>query len=91
MTRVTQAFEMLHLYLGAYHVFMNSVNWGREVKSLASSAREFQILAASVFRHISYHSVVFVLLTNKSSFLLAQRGSFSKYVLIKSGFLIRGK
>ena len=91
VTRVTQVFEVLHLYLGAYHVFMSSVNWGREVKSLTSWAGEFQILASSVFKHSSCNSVVFVLLTNKSSFLLAHCGSFSKYVLIKSGFLVRGQ
>ena len=35
---------MLHPHLGPFHVLINSVNFGREVKSLTSSGREFQIL-----------------------------------------------
>ena len=39
---------MLHVHFGPNQVFMNSVNFGREVKSFTSSGREFQILGPSV-------------------------------------------
>ena len=63
---------MLHLCSVLYHVLMNSVNFGREVKSLMSSSEEFQILSPSVFRLFSPNVVVFTLLMNKSFFLLAE-------------------
>ena len=39
---------MLHLHSGSYHVLMNSVKFGREVKSFTSSGRELQILGPNV-------------------------------------------
>ena len=41
---------MLHLHFGPYHALMSSVNFGKEVKFLSSSGREFQILGPSVLR-----------------------------------------
>ena len=41
------------------HVLMNSVNFGREVKPLTSSGREFQILGLSVLKPFSPKVVVF--------------------------------
>ena len=77
---------MLHLHLGPYHILMNSVNFGREVKSLTSSGEEFQILGPNVFRLFSPNVVVFTLLMTKSFFLLAECEPFLKYVCMKSGF-----
>ena len=45
---VTQYLQMLHVHFGPNQVFMNSVNFGREVKSFTASGREFQILGPSV-------------------------------------------
>ena len=59
---------MLHLHSGPYHLLMNSVNFGREVKSLMSSDREFQVLGPSVLRLFSPNVVAFALLTTKSFF-----------------------
>ena len=39
---------MLHMHSGPYHVLINSVNVGTEVKCLTSSGREFQILCPNV-------------------------------------------
>ena len=69
---------MLHLHSGPYHVLMNSVNFGREVKSLTSSGREFQILGPNVLRLFSTNIVVFSLLMTKSFFLLAECEPFLK-------------
>ena len=62
---------MLNLHSSPYHVLMNSVNFGREVKTLTSSGREFQILGPDVFRLFSPNIVVFVLITTKPFFQLA--------------------
>ena len=77
---------MLHFCSVLYHVLMNSVNFGREVKSLMSSGEEFQILGPNVFRPFSPNVVVFTLLMTKSFFLLAECEPFLKYVCMKSGF-----
>ena len=50
---------MLRLHSGPYHVLMNSVNFGREVKSFTSSGREFQILGPNVLSLFSPNVVVF--------------------------------
>ena len=55
-----------------YHVLINSVNFGREVNSLTSSGREFQILGSNVLRLFSVNVVVFALLITKSFFLLVE-------------------
>ena len=52
----------MRLHWGPYHVLMNSVNFGREVKSLISSSRKFQILGPSILRLFSANFVVFTLL-----------------------------
>ena len=54
---------MVHLHSGPYHILMNSVNFGREVKSLMSSGREFQILGPKVLNLFSPNIAVFALLT----------------------------
>ena len=59
---------MLHLHSGPYHVLMNSVSFGREVKSLTSSGREFLVLGSNVLRLFLPNVVVFVVLTIKSFF-----------------------
>ena len=56
------------MHSGPYHVLMNSVNFGREVKSLMSLGREFQILGPNVLKLFSPNVVVFTLLTTKSFF-----------------------
>ena len=54
---------MLHLHLGPYHVFMKSVNFWREVMSLTSSGKEFQIVGPNVLRLFSpYYYYGFTLL-----------------------------
>ena len=67
---------MLHLHSDPYYALMNSINFGREVQSLMSSGREFQILGHSVRRLFSPNVAVFVLLTAKSLFLLAECEAF---------------
>ena len=52
---------MLHLHSGLYHVFMNFVNFGREVKSLTSPGRKFQIVGRNILRLFSPNVVVFAL------------------------------
>ena len=52
---------MLHLHLGPYHVLINSENFGREVNSLVSSGREFQILGSSVLRIFLPNVVIFAI------------------------------
>ena len=69
---------MLHLHSGPYHVLMNSVYFGREVKSLMSSGREFEIFRPNVLRLFSPNVVVFALLTTKSFFVLAECEPFLK-------------
>ena len=69
---------MLHLHSGPYHVLINSVNFGREVKSLTSSGREFQILCPNVLKLFSLNVVVFALLTTKSFYLLVECEPFLK-------------
>ena len=56
---------MLHLHLGPYHILMNSVNFGREVKSLTSSGRESQALGPIVLGPFSPDVVVFTKLATK--------------------------
>ena len=65
---------------------MNSVNFGREVKSFTSSGREFQILGPNVLSLFLPNVVVFALLTTMSFFLLAKCEPFLKYMCMKSGF-----
>ena len=50
---------MLHLHSDPYHVLMNSVSFGREVKSLMFSGREFQILGPTALRLFSSNVAVF--------------------------------
>ena len=69
---------MMHLHSGQYHVLINSVNFGREVKSLTSSGREFQILCLNVLRLFLLNVVVFALLRTKSFFLLVESEPFLK-------------
>ena len=61
---------------------MNSVNFWREIKSLTSSGREFQILGPNDLKLFSRNVVVFALLTAKSFFLLAECEPFLKYMCI---------
>ena len=68
--------EMLHVHSGPYHVLLNSVNFGREVKSFASLGREFQILGPNVLKLFSTKVVVFALLTTKLFLLLAEFVNF---------------
>ena len=63
-----------------------NVNYRREVNSLRSSGREFQILGPNVLRLFSTNVVDFALLTTKSFFLLAECEPFLKYMCMKSGF-----
>ena len=69
---------MLNLHSSPYHVLMDSVNFGRQVKSLTSSGRELQILDPNVLRLFTPNVVVFILLTTKSFFLLAECDPFLK-------------
>ena len=69
---------MLLLHSGPYHVLMNSVNFVREVKSLTSSGRKFQILGPNVLKLFSSEVAVYALLTTKSFFLLAECELFLK-------------
>ena len=67
---------MLHLHSGPYHVFTNSVNFGKEVKSLTFSGREFQVVGPNVFRLFSLKVSFFALLTTKSFFFPCRVGTF---------------
>ena len=65
---------------------MTSLNFWREVKSLTSLSREFQILGPYVLRLFSSKVVVFPLLTTELFFFLAECEPFLKYVCMQSEF-----
>ena len=78
---------MLHLHSGLYHVLMTCANFGKEVKLLKSSGREFQMLVSSVHRLFLPNVVVFALKVTNSFFLLSECEPFLKYMYIKSRFM----